>query len=85
MEYAHNHPTDQSRQDATGRDQVRQVTTSDDYISIKEAQVIFVDHHRPVTERTLQRYCDKKQLDGQKIMTGEGEKWFVKKAQSYIV
>ena len=57
--------------------QARQIATSDDYISIKEVLAIFITQGRPITERTLQRYCDKKQLVGQKVLTGEGEKWFV--------
>src|SRR5918998_1303970 len=83
MEHPHNHPADTSRQDATGHDQARQVTTSDDYISIKETLAIFIAEGRPVTERTLQRYCDKNQLTGQKVMTGEGEKWFVLKSSVF--
>jgi hypothetical protein len=79
MEYSQHYPTDQPRQDATSRDQARQVATGDDYISIKETLAIFIEQGRPVTERTLQRYCDKNQLTGQKVMTGEGEKWFVLK------
>src|SRR5919199_6551 len=65
------------RQDATGPDMSRQVATSDEYISIKDARQIFLDHHREVTERTLQRYCEKHHLDGKKMLTAEGEKWFV--------
>lgn len=77
MDHTQNHTGDNARQDTTGRDEARQVATNDDYISIKEALAIFVARGRPVTERTLQRYCDKKQLAGQKMITGEGEKWFV--------
>src|SRR5215217_4078716 len=83
MEYQQNYPADQPRQDATSRDQARQVATGDDYISIKETLAIFVAEGRPVTERTLQRYCDKNQLTGQKVMTGEGEKWFVLKSSVF--
>src|ERR671939_115756 len=56
-----------SRQDATG----------DDIISIKEVQQIFQQHGRSITERTLQRYCERAHLIGQKRITSEGEKWFV--------
>src|SRR3954447_22165020 len=65
--------------DATGRDLSRQAATSDDFISIKEVRTIFAAHKRPITERTLQRYCDKNYLSGQKRITAEGEKWFVLK------
>src|SRR5215208_4617412 len=67
----------------TSRDQARQVATGDDYISIKETLAIFIAEGRPVTERTLQRYCDKNQLTGQKVMTGEGEKWFALKSSVF--
>jgi hypothetical protein len=83
MEHIQNYSAGTSRQDTTSRDEARQVVTSDDYISIKEALAIFVEQGRPVTERTLQRYCDKKQLTGQKILTGEGEKWFVLKSSVF--
>src|SRR5215216_3107229 len=83
MEYQPNHHTDQPRQDATSRDIARQVATDDDYISIKEARAIFIERGRSATERTLQRYCDKSQLDGRKIITGEGEKWFVLRSSVY--
>src|ERR671913_226059 len=83
MEHTHNLGHDQPRQDTTSRDQARQVATGDDYISIKEALAIFIARGRPVTERTLQRYCDKSQLTGQKVMTGEGEKWFVLKSSVF--
>jgi hypothetical protein len=69
--------SDRSRPVATGPDQSRQAATADEYLSIKEAQAIFTTYGRAVTERTLQRYCDKRHLDGQKRMTDEGEKWFV--------
>src|SRR5215217_2860180 len=72
-----------SRQDATGRDEARQVATGDEFISIKEACDIFLAAGRPIVERTLQRYCDKKQLVGQKRITAEGEKWFVLKSSVY--
>ncbi len=62
---------------ATGPDMSRPVATSDDYISIKEARAIFISKKRKITERTLQRYCEKQYLDGRKLVTGEGEKWFV--------
>jgi hypothetical protein len=80
MEYPHNHPADASRHAATDRDQARQVATSDDYISVKEAQALFIARGREVTERTLQRSCAKNHLTGQKVMTNEGEKWFVLKS-----
>src|SRR5689334_15084464 len=66
-----------SRPVATGHDQSRQDATGDEYISIKDARQIFLDHKRKVTERTLQRYCEKHHLDGKKMLTAEGEKWFV--------
>src|SRR5438270_11237991 len=66
--------------DATSRDLSRQAATSDDFISIKEVRAIFVAHKRPITERTLQRYCEKEYLSGQKRITAEGEKWFVLKS-----
>ena len=69
-----------SRPVATSTDLSRQDATSDDYISIKEARVIFISNDRAVTERTLQRYCDKHYLDGKKRVTAEGEKWFVLKS-----
>ncbi len=65
---------------ATSPDETRQVATGDDFISIKEVQRIFQEHGRSITERTLQRYCEKQQLDGQKRITGEGEKWFVRES-----
>src|SRR3712207_2989541 len=74
---------DSSRQDATGRDEARQAATGDEFISIKEARDIFLAAGRPIVERTLQRYCDKKQLVGQKRITAEGEKWFVLKSSVY--
>ncbi len=74
---------DSSRQDATGRDEARQAATGDAFISIKEARDIFLAAGRPIVERTLQRYCDKKQLVGQKRITAEGEKWFVLKSSVY--
>src|SRR3954471_22373142 len=66
-----------SRPDATSPDMTRPVATGDDYISIKEARAIFKSKGRAVTERTLQRYCEKHYLDGQKRITSDGEKWFV--------
>ena len=66
--------------DAPSPDQQRQAPTDDEYISIKEALDIFIARGRSVTERTLQRYCEKLQLDGQKQITAEGEKWFVRKS-----
>src|SRR3954451_14727619 len=66
-----------SRSDATSPDMARRVATSDDYISIKEARSIFASKGRKITERTLQRYCEKHYLDGVKRITAEGEKWFV--------
>ncbi len=64
----------------TGRDEARPVATTDDYISIKEAHAIFTAHGRAITERTLQRYCEKQHLESQKLLTAEGEKWFVRKS-----
>lgn len=61
---------------ATSPDVSRQAATDDDFLSIKEALELFVAHGRPVTERTLQRYCDKQHLTCQKRITAEGEKWF---------
>src|SRR4051795_2126935 len=68
---------------ATSPDMTRQVATGDDFISIKEVQRIFQEHGRSITERTLQRYCEKQQLDGQKRITGEGEKWFVRESSVF--
>jgi hypothetical protein len=65
---------------ATGNDLLRHDATGDNLISIKEAHQIFTSHGRAITERTLQRYCEKKQLSGQKRITSEGEKWFVLKS-----
>ncbi len=65
---------------ATSRDQLRQDATADDFISLKEARQIFIEHGRAVTERTLQRYCEKQHLDAQKRITGEGEKWFARRS-----
>src|SRR4051812_11374122 len=64
-----------SRQGATNTDTSRQIVTGDEYISIKDARQIFLEHDRKVTERTLQRYCEKQHLDGKKMLTAEGEKW----------
>ncbi len=83
MDYTSYQSPDNSRQDATSRDEARQVATSDDMISIKEAREIFLAKGREITERTLQRYCDKKQLDGMKRVTAEGEKWFVRKSSVF--
>src|SRR3954447_6046193 len=69
-----------SRPDATSPDMTRPVATGDDYISIKEARSIFKSKDRSIIERTLQRYCEKHYLDGQKRITAEGEKWFVLKS-----
>jgi len=69
-----------SRPVAAGHDLSRQAATGDEYISIKDARQIFLEHGRKVTERTLQRYCEKHHLDGKKILTAEGEKWFVLKS-----
>src|SRR4051794_21168458 len=68
---------------ATSPDMTRQVATGDDFISIKEVQRIFQEHGRSITERTLQRYCEKQQLDGQKRITSEGEKWFVRESSVF--
>src|SRR3954453_10714842 len=65
---------------ATSPDMTRQVATGGDFISIKEVQYIFQQNGRSITERTLQRYYEKQQLDGQKHITGEGEKWFVRES-----
>src|ERR687884_954146 len=62
---------------ATSPDLPRQDATGDDIISIKEIQHIFQQHGRSTTERTLQRYCERAHLIGQKRITGEGEKWFL--------
>ncbi len=62
---------------ATENDNPRPVATDDSYIPLKDVLDIFLAHNRPITERTLQRYCDKHQLIAQKRITGEGEKWFV--------
>ena len=83
MDYTSYPSPDNSRQDAASRDEVRPVATSDDMISIKEAREIFLAQGREITERTLQRYCDKKQLDGIKRVTAEGEKWFVRKSSVF--
>src|SRR4051794_26637817 len=76
-------PLNVSEPVATSPDMTRQVATGDDFISIKEVQHIFQQHDRSITERTLQRYCEKQQLDGQKRITGEGEKWFVRKSSVF--
>ncbi len=65
---------------ATSSDMSRHVATDEDYLSIKEALDLFVARGRPVTERTLQRYCDKQHLTCQKRITSEGEKWFALKS-----
>src|SRR5919112_4006658 len=83
MEYPAYQNLDNSRQDATSRDEGRPVATADDMISIKEAREMFLTAGREITERTLQRYCDKKQLDGMKRVTAEGEKWFVRKSSVF--
>ncbi len=75
-----NQTPDLSRQVAINHNEPRQAPTGDDYISIKEALEIFTARGRSVTERTLQRYCEKLQLDGQKQITAEGEKWFVRRS-----
>src|SRR5215213_7234945 len=80
MDYTHNPTPDMSEPVATGHDLSRHDATGDDLISIKEAHQIFMSHGRAITERTLQRYCEKKQLTGQKRITSEGEKWFVLKS-----
>src|SRR3954452_8178176 len=69
-----------SRPVATSTGLSRQDATGDDYISIKGDRAIFISNGRAITERTLQRYCDKHYLDGQKRVTAEGEKWFVLKS-----
>lgn len=80
MQYPQNHPPDLARQDATSHDQAGQAETTEDYISVKEALAIFVAHGRPCSERTIQRYCEKNKISGQKILTDEGEKWFALKS-----
>lgn len=76
-----NQPTpDLSAPVATSPDLSRQAATDDDFLSIKEALDLFVANGRPVTERTLQRYCDKEHLTCQKRITAEGEKWFALKS-----
>ena len=77
MDQEQYNPLAASKHVATSPDMARQVATGSDFISIKEVQHIFQQHGRSITERTLQRYCEKQQLDGQKRVTGEGEKWFV--------
>ena len=62
---------------ATSPDLPRQDATGDDIISIKEVQQVLQQHGRSITERTLQRYCERVHLIGQKRITSEGEKWFV--------
>src|SRR3954452_5936937 len=69
-----------SRPVATSTGLSRQDATGDDYISIKGDRAIFISNGRAITERTLQRYCDKHYLDGKKRVTAEGEKWFVLKS-----
>lgn len=74
----HQPAVDVSRQAATGPGAPRPVATvPDGYISLKEAMTIFLAHDRPITDRTLQRSCVKGHITGQKVATGEGEKWFV--------
>src|SRR3954470_17259604 len=73
-------PIDMSQPVATRHDLSRLVATGDEYISIKDVRQIFLDHNRKVTERMLQRYCEKQHVDGKKMLTAEGEKWFVLKS-----
>jgi hypothetical protein len=80
MDETTNTTADLSAPVATSPDQPRPVATDDDFLSIKEALDLFVAHGRPVTERTLQRYCDKEHLTCQKRITAEGEKWFALKS-----
>jgi hypothetical protein len=80
MDESINTTLDLSAPVATSPDQPRHVATGDDYLSIKEALDLFVENGRPVTERTLQRYCDKEHLTCQKRITAEGEKWFALKS-----
>jgi hypothetical protein len=61
---------DATRPGATGDD------SHDDYISLKEARGLFLASDRPITERTLQRSCNKEHLSCRKVVTAEGEKWF---------
>jgi hypothetical protein len=61
---------DASRLGATGND------SHDDYISLKKARGLFLASDRPITERTLQRSCNKEHLSCRKVVTAEGEKWF---------
>ena len=71
----HNYnPHNVSEPVATSPDLTRQDATGDDIISIKEVQHIFQQHGRSITERTLQRYCERAHLIGQKRITSEGEK-----------
>ncbi len=58
----------------------RQAPTADEYISLREALEIFTSRGRSITERTLQRYCEKQRLDASKHFTAEGEKWFVRRS-----
>jgi hypothetical protein len=69
-----------SHPDATNPDLSRQAATGDDIISIKEARQIFLAHERAITERTLQRYCEKNYLSGQKRIIDGNENWFVLKS-----
>ena len=69
-----------SEQVATGLDMSRQAATGDDLISIKEARQIFLAHNRAITERTLQRYCEKNYLVGQKRIIDGNDIWFVLKS-----
>ncbi len=80
MEYSQHNPSDAPRPAATDSNLARHVATDDDYISIKEAQALFLDRGREITERSLQRSCAKNHLIGHKSLTLEGEKWFVLKS-----
>src|SRR3954465_15608214 len=83
MDHDQYNPLTVSEPVATIPDMTRQVATGDDFISIKEVQRMFQQHGRSITERTLQRYCEKQQLDGQKRITGEGEEWFVRESSVF--
>ena len=80
MDIHQNHISNLSGPDAPSHGQQRQAPTDDEFISIKEALEIFTARGRSVTEQTIQRYCEKLQLDGQKQITAEGEEWFVRKS-----
>lgn len=75
---------DEERRGPTGPNASRQVATSDDsaeeYVSLREAREMFLSRGRPVTNRTLQRSCNKQYFTCEKIATADGEKWFALKS-----